>query len=236
MDKPSYRNRVITIGIIAYLLLAAIPAVMAVDGTTAPSSIGGTIKVMSFPEGAAVYLNEEYLGVTPITRQNITPGKYVVRVSMAGYNNNSIPIELRDGSTREIGFNLDLASSPTPVPSGFGSIAVDSTPGGAFVMVDGNNVGITPTGRAALIMNNIPTGSHAVTVELAGYPPYTGTVTVIKNQVARVNADLATTSSPTIMGSTPIPTTNRQQPAPFSPLAAVAAACIAGLAAAFRRS
>jgi hypothetical protein len=235
MQQFSCGNRNIIIGIIACLLLAGIPAAMAADGTTTTSSVGGTIIVMSFPEGAAVYLNELYLGVAPITRQNITPGKYEVRVSMAGYNNNTIPIELWDGSTREIGFNLDPASPSTPVPVGFGQIAVDSTPGGASVMLDGNNVGITPTGRAALILNNIPAGSHAVTVELAGYPLNTSTVTVIRNQVVRVNVDLATIS-PTITGSTPIPTTNRRQPSPFSPMAAVAAVGLIGLAAAFRRS
>ena len=235
MDKPSHRNRNIITGIIACLILAGIPAALAADGTTTTSSVGGTIIVMSFPEGAAVYLNEQYLGVAPITRQNITPGKYDVRVSMAGYNNNTVPIELWDGSTREIGFNLDPASSSTPVPVGFGSIAVDSSPGGASVMLDGNNVGITPSGNAALILNTIPTGSHTVTVELTGYPPYSSTVTVLKNQVVRVEADLATIS-PTITGSIPSPTTNRQQPAPLSPLVAIAAAGLAGLAAAFRRS
>ena len=102
-------------------------------------------------------------------------------------------------------------------------------------MLDGNNVGITPSGNAALILNTIPTGSHTVTVELTGYPPYSSTVTVLKNQVVRVEADLATIS-PTITGSIPSPTTNRQQPAPLSPLVAIAAAGLAGLAAAFRRS
>jgi hypothetical protein len=101
-------------------------------------------------------------------------------------------------------------------------------------MLDGNNVGTTPTGRAALILNNVPAGSHAVTVELAGHPLYSSTVTVIRNQVVQVNADFETTS-PTITG-TPVPTTNRREPVPLSPLTVVAAAGLAGLAAAFRRS
>jgi hypothetical protein len=236
MDKPSYRNRVVITGIIACLILAAIPAALGADGTAAPSSIGGTIIVMSFPPGASVYLNEVYRGVAPLTLRNVTPGKYKVGVSMAGYDNDSMPVVLYDGSVRDIGFNLVKASVTPPVSPGSGQIAIDSTPGGAFVMLDGNNVGITPAGRAALIVNDVPAGSHTVRVELAGYPPYSGTVTVIRNQVVQVNADLATTSSPTVMRSTPMPTTDRRQPAPLSSLAAVAAAGLTVLAAAFRRS
>jgi hypothetical protein len=71
-------------------------------------------------------------------------------------------------------------------------------------------------------------------VELAGYPPYASAVTVIKNQVVKVNADFET-RSPTIPG-TPIATTERREPVPLSPLTAAAAAGLVGLAAVFRRS
>jgi hypothetical protein len=152
----------------------------------------------------------------------------------SGYNNTTIPIELWDGSSREIGVNLEPASTTPAVPAGFGSIAVDSSPGGAFVMLDGNNVGTTPAGRAALIVNDVPAGSHTVTVELEGYLPNSSTVTVIRNQVVRINADFET-PAPTLPG-TPIATTNRREPVPLSPLTAIAAAGLVGIAAAFRCS
>jgi hypothetical protein len=227
-----YRNKFI-IGIIACLLFAGIPAAMAEDGTNATSSVGGTIIVMSFPQGAAVTLNGEYRGNAPVRLETVPPGKYLVSVSLAGYNNDTVPVELYDGSTREIGFTLERAT-PVPAPAGSGSIAIDSSPGGALVMLDGKPAGTTPGGRAALILNDVPAGSHTVTVELAGYPLYTSTVTVIKNQVVQVNTDFET-RSPTIPG-TPIATTDRREPVPLSPLTAAAAAGIAGLAAVFRRS
>jgi hypothetical protein len=131
--------------------------------------------------------------------------------------------------------NLENASAAAATPkSGSGSIAVDSSPGEASVTLDGNPVGKTPAIRAALILNDVPAGSHTVTVELAGYPLYTSTVTVVKNQVVRVNADFMT-RSPTIPG-TPVATTNRGEPVPLSPTTVIAAAGLAGLAAAFRRS
>ena len=132
----------------------------------------------------------------------------------------------------EIGINLEPLSSLS-APTGSGSIAVDSSPGGAAVSLDGKPAGTTPTGQAALILNDVPAGNHTITVQLAGYPVYSGTVTVIKNQVVKVNAGLET-ASPSIP-ATPIATSPRES-VPLSSLTAVAAACLTGLAMALCRS
>lgn len=224
--------------IIACLLLAGIPPTMAADGTNAPSSVGGTIIVLTFPEGAAVYLNDVYRGISPITIRNITPGNYMVSVSKAGANNDSVPVELFEGSTREIGFTLETGSSPPAAPKGSGSIAVDSSPGGASVILDGNNVGTTRMDGYAFNVNNVPSGNHTITVELTGYPPYTSTVTVIRNQVVKVSADfISGTMAPSgAPAGVSVPTTERAKAVPLSPFTATTAAGLIGLAAAFRRS
>jgi hypothetical protein len=222
--------------ITACLIFAAVPAALAEDTANTTVSAGGTIMVMSFPQGASVYLNDEYRGITPIKLEHIPPGKYLVNVSKAGANNDSAPVVLYDGSYREIGFTLESATAVPATPSGSGSIAVSSTPGGATVTLDGAVVGTTRLERAALILYDIPAGSHTVTVELAGYPAYAETVTVIKNQVVKVSADLqAGTKAPAVPGTTAA-AASTSAAAPVSPLGAVAAAGLAGLAAAFRRS
>jgi hypothetical protein len=233
MQQSSFRNGKIVLGIIACLLLAGMPAAMAADGINATSSTGGTIIVMSFPQGAAVTLNGEYRGIAPLTLQNLTPGNYEVAVTKAGYNNDTVPVLLYDGSTREIGFTLEPLTKTT-APTGSGSIAVDSNPGGAVVMIDGNTVGITRKDGYAFNVNNVPAGSHIVTVELTGYPAYTSSVTVIRNQVVKVDADFAI-QTPTVPG-TPVATTDRPKPVPLTPLTAIAAAGFAGIAMVFRRS
>lgn len=233
MQQSSFRNGKIILGIIACLLLAGMPAAMAAEGINTTSSIGGTIIVMSFPQGASVYINEEYRGIAPLSLQNITPGNYQVSVSKTGYNNDTVPVLLYDGSTREIGFTLEPVTKAT-VPTGSGSIAVDSSPGGAVIMLDGNTVGITRMDGYAFNVNNVPAGNHIVTVELTGYPVYTSNITVIRNQVVKVNADFAT-QTPTITGS-PVATTARPKPVPLTPLTAIAAVGLAGIAAVFRRS
>jgi hypothetical protein len=211
---------------------------MAADVTSTTVPFGGTVTVLSFPAGAAVSLNGQFFGNTPATFEHVPPGTYQVNFSLAGYKTESIPITVINGSTREIGVNLENASAAaaaaTATPGGYGSIAVDSNPGGASVSLDGTPSGTTPAGRAALVLNSVPSGSHTISVVLAGYPPYTSTVVVLKNQVVQVNADFET-RSPTIPG-TPIATTDRSKQTPLSPLTAIAAAGLIGLAAAFRRS
>jgi hypothetical protein len=233
MDQYLCRNRNILIGVITCLLLAGIPPVMASVSITAAPSTTGTITVLTWPAGAAVYLDGEFSGTTPLNLENLAPGRYQIDVSMAGFRNETIIRTISPGSMHEIGINLESLSA-VRAPDGSGSIAVDSSPGGAAVTLDGIPVGTTPDGRAALILNAVPAGNHTVTVGLAGYPPYTSTVTVIKNHVVQVNADFVP-RSPTIPG-TPIATTARPDPVPLSPLTVVAAACLAGLAAVFCRS
>lgn len=234
---PCRNSCTIATALIACLFIAGIPAALADDGTNATSA-GGTIIVMSFPQGASVYLNDEYRGITPIKLENIPPGKYLVNVSKAGANNDSAPVVLFEGSTREIGFTLESASPAPAVPAGSGSVAVDSSPGGASVLLDGKNVGTTRMDGYAHIVDNVPAGSHTITVELAGYPAYTSTVTVTKNQVVKVSADFQA-PGPAVPGTpvtTPAANTPRSEPVPLSPLTAVAAAGLFGLAAAFHRS
>jgi hypothetical protein len=235
---PGSTRYAIAAALAIFILLAGIPFAMAADDTGNITGIGATIIARSYPPGAAIYLNDEYRGVTPSILRNITPGEYVVNLTLAGYNNESWTTSVFDGSTRDLGANLEPASA-VPAPTGSGSIAIDSDPGGASVTLDGNPAGTTPAGRAALILNNVPAGSHTVTVEVAGYPPHTEAVTVIRNQVVKVNADFIT-QSPTTPGTpvatSPGATTGSQKPVPLSPLAAVAAAGLAGLVFVLRRS
>jgi hypothetical protein len=221
------------IWVIACLLVADIPAAMAATETTAPSSVGGTIAVNSNPPGAAVSLNGLYRGDTPARFENLTPGTYVINVSLAGYKPWVFPNDIADGDVLQIGVNLE-PPSPASATGGSGTIAVDSSPGGASVKLDGNEAGTTPAGHAALILNAVSSGDHTITVELAGYPLYTRNVTVIKNQVVQVNADFIT-RSPTIT-ETPITTTDRREPIPLSPAMPIVAVSLAGLIAVFRRS
>ena len=66
-----------------------------------------------------------------------------------------------------------------------GSVAIDSIPPGARVLVDGRRVGSTP-----LVLEDVPAGTRLVRVEADGYPVWAWTVRVVANQRSRVTVKL----------------------------------------------
>ena len=66
-----------------------------------------------------------------------------------------------------------------------GSVAIDSIPPGARVLVDGRGVGSTP-----LVLEDVPAGTRLVRVEADGYPVWAWTVRVVANQRSRVTVKL----------------------------------------------
>ncbi len=87
-----------------------------------------------------------------------------------------------------------------------GSISVESIPSGARVTLDGTNY----LGQTPITVGQVPTGTHALTVELAGYHIYSQDVTV---------SDGVTTVVPTIhlvpiATPTPSPTATTTSPTP----------------------
>lgn len=128
--------------------------------------------------------------------------------------------------------------TPEPLPvSGYGSIAVDSTPGEAYVYLDGAAVGWTPVTHAALILNNVPAGAHTIRVELPGYLPFTSAVFVTQNQVSRINAGMSLISQPVATTEpTLLPQMAPTQQSGIPPAIIIGALGLVGIAAVFRRS
>jgi PEGA domain len=71
-----------------------------------------------------------------------------------------------------------------------GSVAIDSIPPGARVLLDGRRVGSTP-----LVLEDVPAGTHLVRVEADGYPVWAWTVRIVANQRSRVTVKLNDTGT-----------------------------------------
>jgi hypothetical protein len=67
-----------------------------------------------------------------------------------------------------------------------GTLAVESVPLGAVVLIDQRKVGATP-----IELSDVPAGSHALWLELEGYQRWTTAATVPANKVTRIAARLA---------------------------------------------
>jgi hypothetical protein len=62
-----------------------------------PAATVGTLTVDSRPSGAAVTINGQASGTTPLTMNDLAPGEYRVVMTMAGYRNFAITVRVVAG-------------------------------------------------------------------------------------------------------------------------------------------
>ena len=104
-----------------------------------PLPNNGAIVIDTSPSGAAVNLDGKDAGKTPLTLQHLAPGKYSLRISLAGYEPVEKRVELKQNESVDLG---SITLSP-------GRAVVDlvSTPAGAKVFRNGALIGTTPLRR-----------------------------------------------------------------------------------------
>ena len=109
----------------------------------------------------------------------LVPGRYLVSLSHPMYGERRLCAVLRDNE--EVTLNGDLAVWP-------GKIKISSTPSGATVYVDGQEVGQTPYYDSTTWLTP---GQHLVQVWKSLFKPTNQVVHVGSNKIATVNVDLA---------------------------------------------
>lgn len=76
-----------------------------------------TADIVSTPSGAGVYVNSQYVGVTPLSFQNFQPGNYSVELRMEGYTPFTTTGQALPGQSIHIVAALSpVVTSPTPTP------------------------------------------------------------------------------------------------------------------------
>ncbi|MCU0630266.1 MAG: PEGA domain-containing protein [Methanoregulaceae archaeon] len=175
----------------------------------------GDLQVSSSPSGAAVYLNSDFKGVTPIDDSldivNLAPGSYTVTVKKSGYQDYTITVSIQAGKNVQ----MNAALQPASQAPAFASVQIISSPGGADVYVNGVYIGITP-----LSSQKVNPGTYTVEIRMDGYTPYTTTGQVIAGQ----NIQLSAALSP-IPVATP---TKKAAADPFVLVLALGILCLAG--------
>lgn len=175
----------------------------------------GSISVTSSPSGYPIIVNGANTGTnTPGTVSGLTAGLQIVELRPPAYNNWKRSVTVYPGKTEMLVADLIHPGAPatpvaTPLPSSTGSLRVTSIPAGANVNVGDRFYGITP-----VTIPDLATGPHQVTISLAGYGTWSGTVSIASGETL----DLAPTLNP-LPQPTPTP----------SPVFAVFAALLAAL-------
>lgn len=147
----------------------------------APMPQIGSVNVSSNPSGAAVYVDNQFSGYTPL-RFRIAAGAHTIRVEQQGYQSFQQSVNVMAGRVLNVNANL---SANAPV-NRQGTAIFDSYPAGAQVFVNNSLVGTTPTG----ILGFAP-GTYTARFSLPGYSEQATSFTVNPNHNTEVTVTLA---------------------------------------------
>lgn len=151
-DKPSSRGKLVAI--------AAAVAILATGGflaknyfakPPAPVASTGTLVINSSPDGAAVIIDGQAKGKTPLTVP-LSPGNHQVDL-LANGATRSVPVAITAGA--EISQYIELPKTT----SDKGQLQVRTEPSGATISVDGTQHGVSP-----LTIPELAPGEHVVLV------------------------------------------------------------------------
>ena len=143
---------------------AAAPGDSTSPGFIAAIEPVGDIRVESDPPGAAVTLDGEPKGLTPVTMIGIVAGLHSLSLSLDGYRpwNGEVVVE-RGGEARSA-----LTLEPLA-----GTIIVDSSPAGASVYLDEDPRATTPAE-----IDQVAVGDHVLKLSLDGYRDWSDQITI----------------------------------------------------------
>ena len=154
------------------------------------TATAGTLAISSTPEGAMVFIDNIMKGITPVTLTDTAIGSHKLLMRKEGYDDYTRNIIIEPATPVTIGATLTkIVPEPTTLPtSSHGSIAVTSYPSGAAVFLDGRQRGTAP-----IIVPDVLTGNHEITVMLKGYDNWSHFVSVGSGQTVAINAELDAT-------------------------------------------
>ena len=131
--------------------------------------LGGLLYILSMPDGAQVYIDEKYAGLTPLRTERISSGSHQLRLAVEKHKDRRSAVIVEKGQEKEVSFRLLKAK---------GSIAVSSDPPGVAVYLDGKNKGNTP-----LFIYGVIVGRHSLKLAGPGYEDWEKQITVEESKV-----------------------------------------------------
>jgi serine/threonine protein kinase len=148
--------------------------------TPPPEPSTGTLWVVSDPDGAEVYVNNVFKGMTPLRLENTNSGSYTVKVVKDGYETQTKTATVSKGQIARVDFTLKRKSA------GNATLIINTNPDGAEVYINGNLVGLS--GSQAKF--TVPDGTHTIRIYLEGYKEYSISITVKGGEVRELKIEL----------------------------------------------
>ena len=136
----------------------------------------GYLNIKSKPSGAIIFINDEEAGPAPKTITKLLPGTYKIEVKMDGYKSCCENVEVNADKQNQLDAVLQILT---------GSLNIKSEPSNAAIIVDGNEVGNTPSN-----ITDILPGKHLVKISMEGYENWSDNVEISPDKENQVTAVL----------------------------------------------
>lgn len=140
----------------------------------------GFVSVRCEVAGATLAVDGQPLGLLPIDRLQLSPGRHRITVQAERFNPYSAELDVRLNESTVI----NVALTPQEVA---GKLLVESDPEGASVEVDGKLVGNAP-----VLVDKLSAGTHSVAVSLVGHVTQVRDVRIPENQMVLLPVTLVT--------------------------------------------
>lgn len=140
-----------------------------------------TLDVQTEPRRAEVFLDGEFIGVTPLNF-GARPGRHEVRIELDDYRTVNRSIVLQPGERFRIDVGLERVRRNATVD-------FRSSPSGADVFLDGSFIGVTPLDDVS-----VGPGQHEARFTRSGYEDARVTFSVSAGEDTRVNTNLRQTT------------------------------------------
>jgi hypothetical protein len=137
------------------------------------------------PPGAILTLDGKAIGPANGFHQELPAGPHALEVSADGYAATKQTVTIVAGETLRVPLDLAQIPRPPPLPTK-GTLALDVTPTGAILTLDGKAIG-----PANGFHQELPAGPHALEISADGHATTKQTVTIVAGETLRVPLDLA---------------------------------------------
>lgn len=142
-----------------------------------------SLKIVTIPEKARIYINNQYRGESPLEINPFEAGSYRIRAELKGFEILARNVDIKPAEERTEEFRLQQNS---------GAISVVTTPALVSIKIDGEIFAQTKPAEesdqlsAETIVNLIPEGEHEITFSRAGYADLKMTKTITRNSVEQL--------------------------------------------------
>jgi serine/threonine protein kinase len=161
------------VGII--ILLGITGGLFFVSGTPSPL---GSIKIESEPTDAKWYINNNYAGLSPGSKDNLAVGKYSIKIIKDGHREWNEKVAIVKDKTAIVKAKLQSLIIT-------GSISLNSSPADAKWYIDSSYIGLTPGSKQKMMK-----GKYTIRVIKNGYKEWVETVEIDSAKTITVTANL----------------------------------------------